>query len=301
VKKMCSNGCLKKPTRAEIEKWRSLPLVASASSEMIAFAKTHVVVGAKESVMCQNCGAFLIIGGERLSLYRKNGTAYCDRRCAGQDRSRIYRNSPGVFDKHCQTRGTVRRYPHTKIAAKKCSQCSKPFVSRNATAVVCSDECNRQKNRAERRLQAFIKRRKQQTPVETKCRRCNVAFTALTRTKQSYHYCSKACCVAIGRRKQKAKYGREHRKREKVKLPAWALRGDVSLAGLYARSNGKCSACKRKAVMCKTYRPDQATIDHIVPMSKGGLHVQDNLQLMCQKCNSAKSNRVEGDAQMVMF
>jgi 5-methylcytosine-specific restriction endonuclease McrA len=262
----------------------------------------------REVVMCQNCGSVMIIGGERLARFRDIGVAYCDRHCAGQDRSRVYRNNPEVFDKYCQTTGKNRIYPHTKVAAKKCSQCAKPFVSTNTAAVVCSAECRAKDramrldgNRAKNTLRAFIEYRSRQSPVETKCKRCGVAFTALTRTSQPHHYCSPLCRRAIERRKRKSKDGREHRKRERVKLPIWAVRGDVSLAGLHSRSNGKCVQCKRKTVMSKTYRPDQATVDHIVPMSKGGLHIQDNLQLMCQACNSAKSNKIIGDAQMVMF
>lgn len=256
---------------------------------------------AREIAMCQNCGSVMIIGGEKLSTYRKNGFAYCDRECALQDRSRVYRNSPDVFDKRCETLGINRKYLCSKVVARKCSQCGKAFVSRKTTVVTCSDECKINRSRTESRLYSFIKRRNQQSPLETKCRRCGVAFTALTRTKQPHHYCSALCCRAIARRKRKSKEGREHRKRERVRLPSWAVRGDVSLAGLHSRSKGKCVQCKCKTVMSKTYRPDQATADHIVPMSKGGMHIQDNLQLMCQACNSAKSDTINGDVQMVMF
>lgn len=33
-------------------------------------------------------------------------------------------------------------------------------------------------------------------------------------------------------------------------------------------------------------------IDHIVPVSKGGCTVEDNLQTLCWKCNRAKSNKI---------
>lgn len=33
-------------------------------------------------------------------------------------------------------------------------------------------------------------------------------------------------------------------------------------------------------------------IDHIIPVSKGGLTVEDNLQTLCWKCNRAKSNKI---------
>ena len=34
------------------------------------------------------------------------------------------------------------------------------------------------------------------------------------------------------------------------------------------------------------------TIDHIVPQSKGGTHAEDNLRVLCRRCNSAKNNRL---------
>ena len=33
-------------------------------------------------------------------------------------------------------------------------------------------------------------------------------------------------------------------------------------------------------------------MDHIVPVSKGGCTVEDNLQTLCWKCNRAKSNKI---------
>ena len=34
-------------------------------------------------------------------------------------------------------------------------------------------------------------------------------------------------------------------------------------------------------------------IDHIIPLSKGGLHDFDNLQLICVRCNLSKNNKTE--------
>jgi 5-methylcytosine-specific restriction endonuclease McrA len=33
-------------------------------------------------------------------------------------------------------------------------------------------------------------------------------------------------------------------------------------------------------------------VDHIVPVSKGGLTASDNLQTLCWKCNRTKSNKI---------
>ena len=33
-------------------------------------------------------------------------------------------------------------------------------------------------------------------------------------------------------------------------------------------------------------------IDHIIPVSKGGCTVEDNLQTLCWKCNRSKSDKI---------
>lgn len=37
---------------------------------------------------------------------------------------------------------------------------------------------------------------------------------------------------------------------------------------------------------------ETATIDHVIPMSKGGTNAKDNLVLSCQKCNSQKGSKL---------
>lgn len=46
--------------------------------------------------------------------------------------------------------------------------------------------------------------------------------------------------------------------------------------------------------ICGKYMPDEVglQIDHIVPVVKGGKTVPSNLQVLCSKCNSAKSDKV---------
>jgi 5-methylcytosine-specific restriction endonuclease McrA len=44
------------------------------------------------------------------------------------------------------------------------------------------------------------------------------------------------------------------------------------------------------------YDPLFATVDHVIPLSKGGLHERTNLACAHLACNSAKRNRLEGIA-----
>lgn len=57
---------------------------------------------------------------------------------------------------------------------------------------------------------------------------------------------------------------------------------DFTLDELFLRDVGICGIC-RKAVE----RID-ASVDHVVPLSKGGLHTRKNVQLAHRRCNSSK-------------
>lgn len=55
--------------------------------------------------------------------------------------------------------------------------------------------------------------------------------------------------------------------------------------------NSRCAICgKRVDRYAEASHPDQATIDHIHPVSKGGTWRYDNLQLACYACNQAKAD-----------
>lgn len=52
---------------------------------------------------------------------------------------------------------------------------------------------------------------------------------------------------------------------------------------VYKRDGGRCVYCGAT---------DNLQLDHIVPFSKGGATSLENLQLLCQKCNLEKSNKI---------
>jgi hypothetical protein len=53
--------------------------------------------------------------------------------------------------------------------------------------------------------------------------------------------------------------------------------------------------CKFRCVSCGS--TDDLTIDHIVPLTRGGTNDLINLQVLCRPCNSRKSNKVPHDHQ----
>ena len=52
---------------------------------------------------------------------------------------------------------------------------------------------------------------------------------------------------------------------------------------VWRRDGGKCVYCGST---------ENLQFDHIIPFSKGGATTVENLQLLCQKCNLQKSNKI---------
>lgn len=53
--------------------------------------------------------------------------------------------------------------------------------------------------------------------------------------------------------------------------------------------DGACNICQAKTDL---------SIDHIIPRSLGGSHDEENLQVLCRKCNSSKNNRLLSTANL---
>jgi 5-methylcytosine-specific restriction endonuclease McrA len=72
----------------------------------------------------------------------------------------------------------------------------------------------------------------------------------------------------------------------------------VTLGYLMKRDGQRCGIC-RKLIRAKT-GPMRASIDHIVPLSRGGTHELANIQVAHYRCNLRKHNG-GGDEQLLLF
>jgi 5-methylcytosine-specific restriction endonuclease McrA len=69
----------------------------------------------------------------------------------------------------------------------------------------------------------------------------------------------------------------------KPKLSVRFSRGNI-----YLRDNGECQYCGDRI------ERKEATLDHVIPVSKGGKSVWDNCVTACAPCNSNKSDKTKG-------
>jgi hypothetical protein len=63
---------------------------------------------------------------------------------------------------------------------------------------------------------------------------------------------------------------------------------------IYERDRWRCQLCGRKTRR-KAGKPTSATLDHIVPMARGGGHIAVNLQCACARCNGQKGAGAAND------
>ena len=74
---------------------------------------------------------------------------------------------------------------------------------------------------------------------------------------------------------------------------------DVKSLSDMLRNTSNCQHCGVKLVQDYPVGPRNKTIDHDVPLSRGGLHTLSNITIMCLGCNSAKGQRTLSEFSMV--
>lgn len=125
------------------------------------------------------------------------------------------------------------------------------------------------------------------------CVYCGIVFYA----KDYNWYCSDICKAIMKKEKHKIhKRLREAKAKENGKIE-W----NISLEKLTQRDKGVCKICGREVDINDYYYSDEGyfiagnnypSIDHIIPLAKGGTHTWNNVQLAHRYCNSIKSDNI---------
>lgn len=96
---------------------------------------------------------------------------------------------------------------------------------------------------------------------------------------------SKFCSRRCKKKNDNIQYNGFHiRRARKYGVP---FESGITLPAVIERFGGVCQICGKQTD--KRSFALQPTIDHIVPMRRGGGHTWDNVQLACFKCNSIKA------------
>lgn len=81
---------------------------------------------------------------------------------------------------------------------------------------------------------------------------------------------------------------------KRVALKKGIISEDIDLLQVYENHNWECGVCGKKInPKLKFPNPKSKSLDHILPLSKGGNHVSDNIRPAHLGCNSSKGNRIK--------
>lgn len=120
------------------------------------------------------------------------------------------------------------------------------------------------------------------------CKNCGTNYSIGITGYNSKQYCSKKC--------MKRWVMRIKNDRRIKKMKARQHDTDITLEKLFNRDAGVCylcgNLCDWRDMADGNAGDKYPSIDHVIPLSKGGTHTWDNVKLACRRCNWEKSDTV---------
>jgi len=196
---------------------------------------------------------------------------YCSRECFFAD----------IYDKKLATdaaEAIIREAKHQRI----CSICGVTYEA--VRGVFCSDECRKESARRDskaRDIRSYV-------PRHFHCKECGEVVETKYGDRGRNTFCSRACCKSWGKKhaNKESRANSRHIRRARLHNCQYER---VNRKAVYARDGFICQICHLPVDM-NLKHPDlmSPTLDHIVPLAKGGAHTFNNCQLAHMICNSTK-------------
>jgi HNH endonuclease/Homeodomain-like domain len=165
------------------------------------------------------------------------------------------------------------------ILTLQCEQCEEYFKSKRKGKRFCCNEC--QYNNYLHRLE--LKRLKDRMFFNKKCKECGKHFTT---TRDKACYCSRECSNKYGNRVK------ETNRRKRIKANG-KVNWNISIERLLKRDGKECYLCGEDTNKnLDTNHDDYPSIEHVIPVSKGGTHTWDNVKVAHRKCNTEKRDKI---------
>jgi 5-methylcytosine-specific restriction endonuclease McrA len=123
-----------------------------------------------------------------------------------------------------------------------------------------------------------------------RCKVCDMEFT--NEVSQSSSVCSRSCY----RKTEKAVIAIDKCKIKRRK--ATAAIESIGRRSIFKRDNWTCQYCGQCVVQYKAngwLSGNEATLDHVIPLSHGGSHSVDNVVTACRDCNTQKGAKMFTD------
>ena len=156
-----------------------------------------------------------------------------------------------------------------------CIVCSDPFTASRAVSRVCGVVC-----------QTVLT---SNTPTEWQCPDCSVVVVRSPTNRRCGSRC-KRC-----RTNRNRDSDRRHSNKRRI-----ALTGDYTTAEIARRDGERCHLCRRKVNMNLPGSDEMGpTIDHLIPISCGGVDERSNVSLAHRTCNLKRG--VRGEVQLLLM
>lgn len=182
-----------------------------------------------------------------------------------------------------------RKYPtHVKQQGRRCKDCGAGIDHRHGRAFLCEHCCK-------------VRQGVLPAPLEPKtCLVCSEKFTPARRDAK---YCSKECRDRRSRQRvRKRRYTDADRARDQRKqaLRRGAATGrPVVLCEIGDRDDWQCELCGNPVDRWLEYPdPLSPSLDHILPVSLGGIHDPSNVRVTHLRCNIRRGNRIDHVAEV---
>lgn len=261
---------------------------------------------------CRNLGVKAVASGDRLSGLKQNWGTRTDnllhQKSGYDDCWHFISSQQETFEK--KHPGFIYLETRKKRVRMKCKRCGSVIERANSTlwckGIVC-EFCSQQKTQKNelqderiKLMRFFIALKQSKTPKICAC--CGEVFYS----KYSLStYCSEKCKMKAKKQRQKERDPEKYREKRRIhakgskhirraKKYGVEYENGITLAKVILKNNNVCQICGR---LCdktdKVYGsagPNYPSIDHIKPLSKGGTHTWNNVQLAHMMCNSVKSD-----------
>lgn len=227
---------------------------------------------------CNHCG-------DLIQHYPGNQRKYCSKACAAAARKR-------------------------RVPPQPCQSCRMLFTPKYDAQRFCSQRCNATCGARQKRTSG-----RYPAKIEVRCEQCGT-IKVLPPSQVKHQngtqrkYCSRRC-QGLARRGGMPGYQQSYYVANREKIMAKVVRWrkehpeavaelaarrraqkttteleKIHLAAIYDRDRGICHLC------CLPVARADATLDHVIPLSKGGSHTFENVKLAHAVCNSRKGAKL---------
>ena len=217
-------------------------------------------------------------------------------------------NAVGRKPKTCSVKcqNAMRHSRRTKRPVE-CKGCKISFIPKDSRwSTYCSRECafehcewyNRpQKEKPKRRIDPCVVLARRLRPL--------VSYRTKSEWMPSFSVCKYCGCkvqnktsprVICRKKGCKEMYNSDQKKLERARKRGITKKEANSFMesdAIYKRDSYQCYLCGSKTAPHKPYNhPRFPTLDHVVPISRGGEHTESNLMTACRSCNSYKRDLI---------